>query len=530
MKHSEEDLRAIRLACLRDPVKFARTFFPHIFIKEIPWFHHGLLAIMTRQTGFLRSYGHWEKLQRNFVWKENPVDPKSQEHPLFVEQPDGTIAIVGGEFSLAMIPRGFAKTTITNIASIFRIVYRISKVIVYLSEAAKHAETQLQFIKNELETNERLRLVFGNLAPDSSSGLTWRQDEIETLSGTTIICRGRGGQVRGINIKSNRPDYIVLDDVEDEESVNTEDQRKKCIDWVYRSVLPALSRFNTDAMVVALGTLLHREAMLMTLLRDERFTSIRLGAYDRDGELLWPDLMSEDALQTIKQGMQNAANLSGFYLEYMNEARATEEQIFRQSYIQYGTPKGYIRNVIAIDPALSPNRNSSRASIAVVGMSENGEMVVQESWGERGQTVRQLVDRYFEMKVRWDCVKCGVESIGFQAALIHLLREEMFRKAKTLGPKAYFEIEPILHSTKKAERIKGVLQPRYAAGYVWHRQRFPALETQMLDFTLRTEDGIDDLDAVAMAVALLDPFAADAAGVDLGKDEYEPLEAVGGSP
>jgi hypothetical protein len=37
---------------------------------------------------------------------------------------------------------------------------------------------------------------------------------------------------------------------------------------------------------------------------------------------------------------------------------------------------------------------------------------------------------------------------------------------------------------------------------------------------------MDELDAVAMAVTLLDPWAAHAAGEDLSKDEYPPLDAA----
>jgi hypothetical protein len=99
------------------------------------------------------------------------------------------------------------------------------------------------------------------------------------------------------------------------------------------------------------------------------------------------------------------------------------------------------------------------------------------------------------------------------------MREEMFRKHQ------YFEIEPITHKTKKEDRIIGVLVPRYAAGYIRHARHFPESETQALDFRRGVEQKDDYLDADAGCVALLDPYAAAAAGErDLEEDEYEPID------
>ena len=62
-----------------------------------------------------------------------------------------------------------------------------------------------------------------------------------------------------------------------------------------------------------------------------------------------------------------------------------------------------------------------------------------------------------------------------------------------------------------------------------HTQIFPELETELLDLRVAAHD--DRATAVAGAVALLDPFAASAAaGQDLGEDEYEPLDEIGGAP
>ena len=201
--------------------------------------------------------------------------------------------------------------------------------------------------------------------------------------------------------------------------------------------------------------------------------------------------------------------------------RDEETSYFRQDMFQYLDPLGeleYVAKAVVIDPAISNAATADDCVIAVVGITTKGKIGVIDIWGKRGASPREQVDMYFNMVAMHTPDRHGVEAIAYQAALVHLLREEMFRR------KMYFEIEEIKHKTRKQERILGVLQPRYAARYVFHARPFPKLEQQLLDFNGKNHD--DYPDAVAMAVSLLDPYAAQAADpdIDLAKDEYKSLE------
>jgi predicted phage terminase large subunit-like protein len=209
----------------------------------------------------------------------------------------------------------------------------------------------------------------------------------------------------------------------------------------------------------------------------------------------------------------------------MNEDRVEEGALFQSSMIQYGEPyEGEtVHRAIVLDPAIAEKTtrksNPDFSAIAVVGISSRGRHFVYEAWGRQGASPREQIDKFFELRKRYQCERAGVEAISFQRALVHLMREEMFRRGE------YFELETITHSSAKIERIKGVLQPRYSAGVVHHIRRFVELESQLLDFP----NGHDDFpDAVAMAITLLDPYAAQAADPtkDLGADDYEPLDNV----
>jgi hypothetical protein len=524
---SEEDKKGwakeVAKTALRDPVYFCHFFLSHWFPRQMPWVHRGILSILTRRTDFLLKYGELDKIERHFVWKENPNDPQSPEHPIFHIERDAEgnptrVKLIKTKYTLIMMPRGFSKTTLTNAVTLYYILFQQCEFPVYLSEAATHAEMQLQNVRAELETNERIHTVFGELKPAQREGLKWSGDMIETVTSVVVAARGRGAQVRGLNHRGRRPDQIVLDDVEDKESVGTPEQRLKARRWFYSDVIPALPELKENSSITALGTLLHSEALLQVLRADPEWTTIVFGALDRDGEPLWADNMSVAKLERKRQSYAQAAMLSEFYMEYFNQIRADETAKFRPDFFKYGLPAEEItHNAIALDPAISDKPDADFSAICVVGMTQGGGIVVQESWGKRGATPREQINRFFELARRWGCVRFGVEAVAYQAALIHFMREEMFRQ------KFYFEPEKLTHKQKKTERVEGILQPRYAAGVIWHRVRQPELESQLLDWP---NGKMDFPDALSMAVALLDPYAAQAADptIDLGEDEYEPID------
>lgn len=519
---SPSEKRALAARGFSDPVWFCRYFLPEWFPSEIPWVHRGILSIVLRKTEFLKTYGELEEIFSNFFFLEDPSDEKSPRHPIFILE-EGQIKIRAKNFVEIMMPRGFSKTTLLNACVLMMILYHEREFPVYLSESGPHAEAQLGNVKRQLAENPKIQMVFGDLRPGRQDSAKWREDEIETTSGVFALARGRGGQVRGTNRDARRPDQIIIDDVEDEESVNTEEQRKKTRKWFYEAVRPALAKMNPSAGIVVLGTLLHKEALLQILSLDPAFTVIRFGAVAQSGSALWPEMMSLSDLETTKLSFAAAGNLAGFYREYHNVLRDDESAPFKERFLRWGRPsEEIVIKALACDPAISEHKKSDYFALGCAGMTEKGSIVVLGCEGWRGLSPREQVNKYFEWHTRFNLIPSdhhGVESNAYQKALIHLIREEMFRRH------TYFEVEEIRHGRQdgdKITRIKGVLQPRYAAGYIWHATKFPLLEQLLLDFP---NDKLDLPDVIAMAITMLDPQAALAAGpeVDLAADEYEPI-------
>lgn len=522
---TKEERLGIAAECYADPVLFCKTFLSHWFPKEIPWVHRGIFAIILRKTDFLIKYGDLAKIEKHFVTKLDPQDEHSATMPIFnlVKGENGEILRIDlnvKKYTLIQMPRGFSKTTIANACSLYEIMYQDLDVSLYVSETGGHSKRQLGNVKKELEDNKYLELVFGRKVPNRQDSEKWTEEMITTTDGISLVARGRGGQVRGLNIFGRRPKRVVVDDLEDSESVSTEEQIKKTVVWFYGDLKPVMSKLDADASMIILGTCRGKDTLLETLKKDLEFTTIVFSAIDLDGEPLWAENMDLEKLEAEKASYALAGRLREFYMEYMSKITDETTAKFRSSFFMYASSPKLVGKAICLDPAISKSRQADDATIGVVGMGENGKIHVCDLWGKKGAEPKELVDMYFEMVCRHNPDKHGVESIGYQAALIYLLREEMYRRGR------YFEIIPIGgHKEKKTTRILGILQPRYAAGYITHERRFPKLEQQLLEFGT----GHDDYpDVIAMAIALLDPYAAQAADpeVDLGADQYEPISEM----
>lgn len=554
---SPEERQVLWTDGLRSPPFFCRTFLPHWFTTPLDWVYRGLFAILQRRTDFLLDFGleYWgdipfewtpeslELIVRYFTWKREPEDPNCKEEPLFTVEYDDdgfpvAVHLVTSDRVQIIMPRGIGKTTIVNASNLIDIIYQNEEFIVYASESATHAEDQLKNVKRELENNDKIKLVYGDLVPDRSMGFTWREGHIETTNGVIVVARGRGAQIRGKNIGSKRPSKIVVDDVEDRESVKSDTQRNDAVNWLKQDVEPALPQIGKKrGTIIQLGTILAAECLLTTVRKDPEWISVKFGALV-EGKPISSHYMTLDEYYRKRRSFERLGKAMEFSLEYDSEINPTEGRIFQTELIKIILMKRteFVGVAEACDPAISEKRKADDAVIAVTGMTERGQHHVLDMAGGRGMTPRDIVDEYFRLHFIWNPTHHGVESIAYQAALIFLIKEEMFRKGKEWGPRAYFEITPITHGTvAKYTRVKGVLQPRYAAGYVTHQRTFAKLIHQLSSFG-QPGAKVDYPDAVSMAITLLDPYAAYAYPDEqdeegnfldkLGANQYPPLEEV----
>jgi predicted phage terminase large subunit-like protein len=173
-----------------------------------------------------------------------------------LHQRRGTHVVIGA-------PRGHAKSTVVTLAYVlWCLLYGVEPFVVIASGTEQQAARLVEHVRVHLESNPLLRQDFPELA-EVRRITPWRKDTLRLPTGSLLMAFSSGQNLRGIRFGKHRPTLIVVDDIEDKQSVVYEEQRAKLSDWFHSTLLKAGS---PDTNVIVVGTVLHHDSLLANLL------------------------------------------------------------------------------------------------------------------------------------------------------------------------------------------------------------------------------------------------------------------------
>lgn len=489
---------------------FGRAYLGHYFVRASPQFHQEL-----------------DQLWREGVLKG--LDPL--EHAKDISRMDGCRRS-------ATAPRGHAKSTnFTFKDSIHAAVYGYKHYIIILSDTSEQADGFVRDIKAELEDNMALREDFGELV-----GPLWTASVILLPNGVKIEALGAGKKIRGRRHKQWRPDLIICDDLENDENVNTKEQRRKLKDWFYKAVSKAGDTY-TD--IVYIGTLLHYDSLLAQVQNhNKEYTSVKYRAvisWAVNKELweawenIYTDLANDDSKDDAKaffeanreamlQGtevlwaekwsyydlmvMRLSEGVASFNSEMQNDPVDPENCAFNPEWFDYYDDEGKtipdfsdpcFLFIGANDPSLGKNKKADTSAIVVLAKdTRTGYLYVLIADIERRHPDKIIDDalaasRRLRQDYKKPLYRFGVEAVQFQ----NYFAEVMAKRSMEEGE--YLPIEKINSVQNKDARIQS-LQPFVKNGYIKFSKRHKTLIDQMTEYPMGKND--DGPDGLQMAVKL----------------------------
>lgn len=405
-------------------------------------------------------------------------------------------------------PRSFMKSTTCSVEfPIKSIVFNDFKEILLVSNSESLATNFLRSIKTNLESNERIIRYFGSMVSDK-----WTENHIiaqNKAAGfrTSVRAVGWGAQIRGF-----RPDLIIMDDIESDETVLSEEVRKKMREWILKAAINSLTH---DGCIVWVGTLINRVSLLHDWMHapPKGWSTIFNQAYkngvQEPGHELWPDVWTHEKLQARKAEIGTSA----FSSEFMNDPMPPDGNSFNPNTFMYfdeeNLPSDY-GVYIAIDPAFSENPTADYGVIMVALHDSNDNIYVHNYYRQR-TTSRKLIDeferiyRMYGGKVR----SVGIEEVGPQKSFYQQLVAEINQKG--LYP-PFQKLTGMINTAKgtmrkKEQRIIYSLQPRFEARKIYLRHE----QNELIDeLTLFSETGNkhDDLcDSLSYITHMIQPFS-----------------------
>lgn len=422
---------------------------------------------------------------------------------------------------LLLMPRGTFKSSVVTIGFTLQFILNEPNARILIdSETFGKSKAFLREIIDHLMNNEAYREVFKaihGMYPWSkkSDMKLWTDSELilpcrnAPKKEPTISCAGIDVTKNGMHY-----DLIICDDLHSEMNVTNKELIQKVIDH-YKL---AFSLLDPGQPMIVIGTRWDYNDLYQHIMdfEAEDFNILRKSAYNDDGSLFFPEVLSEEVLDKIRRRQ----GIGIFSKQYLNEPVSDENATFKRDQIvrkQWALVRGRPINwYLSVDPSYYDPRGtmsySDFASLVLAGMDYQRELYVRHIIRRR-MTYSDLIDEMFKIYTdkQFSDIKnmrIILEVIGTKSLSFELANEQ--RRRNTWLP-----VTEIKHQQKsKEERIRA-LAPFYEYGHIYHIKECPQLEEleyELLHFPSGRHDDI--IDALATVLDFASPPKATAAMLD----------------
>lgn len=411
---------------------------------------------------------------------------------------------------LLLMPRGTFKSSVVTVSFTLQFILNEPNARILLdSETFSKSKAFLREIQDHLIGNEKYREVFKAIhgmypVDKKSNAKLWTDSEIilpcrtRPLKEPTVSCAGIDVTKNGMHY-----DLIICDDLHSETNVTNKEQILKVVDH-YKL---AFSLLDPGKPLIIIGTRWHELDLYGHIIdfEQEDFNILKKSAYNPDGSLLFPEVLSEKELDKIRRRQ----GVGIFSKQYLNEPVSDENATFKREHfkrVKAETIKGRPINwYLLVDPSYTDPRSSGNysdyAGFVIAGMDYMRELYVRYLVRQK-MTYSEIIDKMFDLYTTRDNLgikdmKIVLEVIGTKSLSYELAAEQ--KRRNTWLPVT--EIKSRAQS--KEERIRG-LAPFYENGHVYHVTECPQieeLELELLQFPSGRHDDLIDPFATVLEVA-----------------------------
>ena len=256
--------------------------------------------------------------------------------------------------------RGHAKSTHFDIfIPLWLKANKDLNVMVLVGKSQENAITLLSDIQAELEFNQRYIADFGVQKCEGS----WQAGSFVTADDVAFFARGRGQSPRGLRHKQWRPDYVAIDDLDDDELVNNPDRVARLTKWVKEALFGALD--GGRGRFVMVGNLIGKCSVLANFIASKGVVVSKVNAIDRNGKPSWAAKWDIEEINKMAAFM----GYTSFQREMMNNP-ITEGAVFRHDWIKWKKmlPLHEYDSIVAYcDPSFKGSTKNDYKAIKVWG-------------------------------------------------------------------------------------------------------------------------------------------------------------------
>jgi phage terminase large subunit-like protein len=353
--------------------------------------------------------------------------------------------------------------------------------------------------------------------------------------------------LRGINFDDYRPDLIIVDDPQTDETAATEEQRNKIADLILGAVKNSLAPVTEEpnAKLAMAITPQHKEDVSQQALKDTQWTSRVVPCWtyktmDLEVEKqlsAWEERFPTRALRDDKKASIQRNKLSIFMREMECRLISPESASFQHPWLnirQPGIKPQGCYAVLGIDPVPPPSDRAMAKGLQgkdyechYVWGRHNGEYHLLDCDRSRGHEPSWTVATAFRLARQYRVSRIVVDAVAYQRVLKWLLDQEMKRRG------VYYTVLPVDDKMSKFARITNVIGGLASQGLLWIGAEHSHFIEQYSSYGPIYGGVDDDLDASALALQdLSNPFLERGMSLDALYDDsnVDRFELVRGCP
>ena len=357
-------------------------------------------------------------------------------------------------------PRGHAKSTHFDIFMPLWLMFQPKRLINFMVIVGKSEDSAIRLlgdIQAELEHNQRIIADFGRQRGSAS----WQDGEFKAANGVKFLACGRGQSPRGLRDRESRPDYIVIDDLDDDELCRNEKRVHDLTDWVKEALFGSLDVGRGRFIMV--GNLISKNSVLFNITKTPGVFVSVIKAVDRNGEPVWRGKWTKEEAREYRDFVGYRA-----WEKEMMHNPIVDGTIFRSEWIRFKKmPKlsKYEMLVCYTDPSFkSTTSNDYKAS---------------RLWGKIGNELH-LIDCYVRQDtvsgmVRWlynlyESLPEGVAVRFFMEA--NFMQDIILDEFTTEGNIRGYQLPLLPDTRKKPEKIQRIeaISPLWERGFVFYNE------------------------------------------------------------
>jgi len=371
-------------------------------------------------------------------------------------------------------------------------------VMILVSKSYDAAERLLTDLQAELQYNELFKSDFGDQVKDGS----WADGEFRTSDGCMFVALGRGQSPRGLKDRGQRPDYIVIDDIDDDEMVRNPKRVSEALDWCLTALAGTMAMGRGRFVMV--GNRIAKDSVLSRMAERPVVHHTTVNALDKHGKPSWSENYTIEEVQKIRHFVGERR----FQKEYMNNP-ITEGAVFLQRYIRYGkilpNLRGYKSLICYTDPSFKDSAKADYKATMLVGRTPTGEFHIIKAYADRC-SVSAMIGWHYDIG-KYIAGRVPVLYYMESNFLQDLILDEFKKIGRTLGTHIPIRGD----SRKKPDKFARIeaLQPLFERGLVVFNEAerdmpgMRVLEEQLLLFEKGSRANDDAPDALEGAIWIL---------------------------